>query len=190
MSAPITLAAKDPNERLGYIWTPAEGDTISGTPTVVVSDGTATIDGSVTKINDDAALRFFLIGGAAGETATITATAAMSSGDTIEQTIFIPIIDSSVVSTALTLDLVKAHLRIRHSDQDALLQSHITSADGQLRRFLGDGYDVYADELVAARLLMVEWLYRPDDKVELDPIHQMPRAVVALAGPYRAPTVA
>lgn len=190
MSAPITLAAKDPNERLGYTWTPAEGDTIASGLSITVTDGTATIDGSPTPIEDDATAKFFLIGGAAGETTTITATAAMASGDTIEQTIFIPIIDSSVVSTALTLDLVKTHLRIRHSDQDALLQSHITSADSQMRRFLGDDYDVYADELVAAQLLMVEWLYRPDDKVELDPVHQMPRAVVALAGPYRTPTVA
>jgi hypothetical protein len=90
----------------------------------------------------------------------------------------------------ITLELAKEHLRIRHDDQDTLITSHINSADQALRRFLGDEADAYADELVAAELLLVEWFYRPEDKVDLDPIHQMPRAVVALAGPYRTPTVA
>lgn len=190
MSEPITLATKDPNERLAYTWTPQEGDTIASGLSIIVTDGAAAIDGSPTQIEDGATAKFFLVGGLAGETTEITATATMASGDIVEQTIFIPILDSSVVSTSLTLDLVKAHLRIRHSDQDALLQSHIISADGHLRRFLGDGYDVYADEMVSAQLLMVEWLYRPEDKVELDSIHQIPRAVVAIVGPYRTPTVA
>lgn len=90
----------------------------------------------------------------------------------------------------ITLELAKEHLRVRHDDQDTLITSHIMSADQTLRRFLGDNADAYADELVAAELLLVEWLFRPEDKVELDPVHQMPRAVVALAGPYRTPTVA
>lgn len=90
---------------------------------------------------------------------------------------------------SVDLALAKHHLRIRSDDQDVLIASHIASAASQLERFIGDSLDPYAEELTAAQLLLVEWLFDPPEKVELDEIHQMPRAVVALASPFRTPTV-
>lgn len=91
---------------------------------------------------------------------------------------------------SVTLALAKAHLRVLHDDDDVLIASHINSAQAQITKFIGDEIDPYADELTAAQLLLIEWLFDPSQKVDLDDIHQMPRAVVALASPYRTPTVA
>lgn len=93
---------------------------------------------------------------------------------------------------SVDLALAKAHLRITSDDQDLLIQSHIASADAQIVRFINDDeLDIDATpELVSAQLLLIEWLFDPEGKVEIDDIHGMPGAVVALAGPFRLPTVA
>lgn len=93
---------------------------------------------------------------------------------------------------SVSLELAKAHLRITHDDQDVLISSHIASADARIRRFVANAeinIDAEAD-LVAAQLLLVEWLFDPEGKVEIDDIYKMPRAVVSLAQPHRTPTVA
>lgn len=139
MTSPITLAPKDPNERLAYTWTPQEGDAISGTPTITVTSGTATIDGSVTKIDADATARFNLIGGAHGEVTKLTALATMASGDIIEQTILIRIRNSSDEPTAVTMQAVKEYLRYDASetDQDTTLGILLAGAQNWVERHTG-----------------------------------------------------
>lgn len=93
---------------------------------------------------------------------------------------------------SVELALAKAHLRITSDDLDVLIQSHIASADAHIVRFVNDDeLDIDEQpELIAAQLLLIEWLFDPEGKVEIDDIHGIPGAVVALAGPFRLPTVA
>lgn len=135
MTTPITLAPKDPNERLAYTWTPQEGDTISGTPTITVASGTATIDGSVTKIDSDKTARFNLIGGAHGEVTKLTALAMMASGDIIEQEIRIPIVTSG--KRCIDLAMAKQQIEYTDDDQDVLIQQYIDAAQGWVENYTG-----------------------------------------------------
>lgn len=91
---------------------------------------------------------------------------------------------------SVSLTEVKQSLHILHNDDDAQLTDLIDQSLSALLRFVGEGYDVYADELSAAQIIWIRWRYYSDEDVELDPIHNLPRAFVALAGPYRTPTVA
>jgi hypothetical protein len=91
---------------------------------------------------------------------------------------------------SVSLTEVKQSLHILHSDDDAQLTDLIDQSLSALLRFVGEGYDVYADELNAAQIIWIRWRYYTDEAVDLDPIHNLPRPFVALAGPYRTPTVA
>lgn len=51
------------------------------------------------------------------------------------------------------------------------------------------GYTTTPEELDQAMLVLIEWWFCPDDKIEIDPIEQVPLAVVALARPFRLPTL-
>ena len=135
MTTPITLAPKDPNERLAYTWTPQEGDTISGTPTITVASGTATVDGSVTKIDADATARFNLIGGAHGEVTKLTALATMASGDVIEQEIRIPIITSG--KRCIDLAMAKQYIRYDDDDEDTSIQQCIDASQAWVEGYTG-----------------------------------------------------
>lgn len=91
---------------------------------------------------------------------------------------------------SVSLSDVKKHLHVLHNDDDDQLNDLIVQSLSALLRFVGEGYDVYADELSAAQIIWIRWRYYSDEDVELDPIHNLPRAFVALASPYRTPTVA
>ena len=90
----------------------------------------------------------------------------------------------------ITLEQAKDQLRVLHSDQDDFISDLIARALATIMRLTGDGFDEYAEDLDAAQLLLVEWWFYPDSDVELDEVYNLPRAVVALAVPYRTPTVA
>lgn len=90
---------------------------------------------------------------------------------------------------SVDLALAKQHLRVLHDDEDVLIGTLIDASLAHLQKLLGDDYEPYLDDLAAAQLLLIEWLYRPEDKVDLDEIFNLPRAVVALATPYRLPTI-
>lgn len=91
---------------------------------------------------------------------------------------------------SLSLDEAKAQLRVLHSEQDAYITLLIGAAQSSIQRYTGEGFDAEADDLKAAQLLLIEHLFYPDADIDLDPATDLPRAVVALAGPYRTPTLA
>lgn len=134
MMTPVALQAKDPNEELAYSWTPQTGDTISGSATLIVTAGTATI-GDLSNIEGNASVRWVLSGGLAGETTIITARATMASGDVIEQEIRIPIIDSG--RRCIDLTLAKQHLEYEDDDRDALIQQYIDAAQDWVEGYTG-----------------------------------------------------
>lgn len=134
MRAPITLEAKDPNEELAYSWTPQPGDTIAGSASLVVSEGTATF-GDQSNIDDNATVRFVLSGGAPGEVTKLTAIATMASGDVIEQEIRIPIISSG--RRCIDLALAKQHLEYEGDDRDALIEQYIGAAQEWVESYTG-----------------------------------------------------
>lgn len=90
----------------------------------------------------------------------------------------------------VTLQLAKDHLRIRQDDQDELIGSHMDSAHSAVVKFIGEEPDAYEDDVTAAELLLIEWFFRPADKVDLDENYGLPRTVVALLMPMRLPRVA
>lgn len=137
MTEPISLAAKDPDERYRYSWTPAAGDTISGDPAIVVIEGGATLDGDPTKVDGDTAAKFNLVGGVDGETTMIRARATMSSGDIVEQTIFIPIRDSSKPRSVISLAEAKLHLRVDASTEDATIADALEAACEWVENYTG-----------------------------------------------------
>jgi hypothetical protein len=93
----ITLTSKAPGERIAYLWTPplASGDTITGTPTVTLVTGTASTDG-VSVIGGE--VKIWLISGADGETSEFLAELDTTGGETIQETIYLPV-NSTALST-------------------------------------------------------------------------------------------
>lgn len=51
------------------------------------------------------------------------------------------------------------------------------------------GYATTPADLDSAMLLLIQHWFEPDDRTPLDAIHDVPLAVVALAEPFRTPTV-
>lgn len=97
----------------------------------------------------------------------------------------------------VSLDRVKDHLRVFHSDDDAQIELYASAAETIVLEYLdrqvvvedvepeGDGIKVTA-AIVAAILLMVGDLYEvrePDQKDAGDAV--LPKAVRALLAPYR-----
>jgi len=91
---------------------------------------------------------------------------------------------------AVTLELAKAHLRVIHDDQDDLIAQHMATAAATMLRYTGDNYDAEEDDLIAAELLLIGWLFYPSEELRIDPNTGLPLAVSALAGPFRLPTIA
>lgn len=135
MTTPITLAPKDPNEKLAYTWTPQEGDTIASGLSITPTSGTATLDGAPTQIESNATARFVLTGGAHGETTKLTAIATMTSGDIIEQEIRIAIVSSG--KRCIDLAMAKQHLEYDDDDRDTLIQQYIDAAQGWVEGYTG-----------------------------------------------------
>lgn len=100
----ITVSSKAPGERIAYLWTPplASGDTISGTPTVALVTGTASTDG-VSVVGSD--VKIWLISGADGETAEFLCEASTTGGETLQETIYLPV--NSTALSALGAKLVQ-----------------------------------------------------------------------------------
>lgn len=186
----LTWPPKDPDEVLDYSWrVPLDGgDTIAGAPTATVIAGTISIQPATTA---DGIVTVVISGGAAGEDAAVRMVAETAGGRTFEETFLLSIRDSALLPASVTLGQVKQHLHIYHDDDDGQLADLISQAEKALARYVGEVTDGdHAGDLVAAQIVWIRWRYYTDEAVELDEIHNLPRPFVALAGPYRTPTIA
>ncbi len=89
---------------------------------------------------------------------------------------------------SVDLATAKAFLRITHSDDDAQITLLMNSAAAALERYAGDDFDAYDEDVDAAQLLYLDYLYYPRSDVTLDPVTGWPMAVAALLLPFRLPT--
>lgn len=105
----LQLDAKVPSAVIRYSWVPpvVDGDSLS-TATLAVSSGTAVIDSYEVESGEVLA---FISGGAAGETTVITASAVTSDGETLTETIYLPIRASTVGFTYTARDVCNFALR-------------------------------------------------------------------------------
>lgn len=114
----LTLAAKAPASVYRYTWTVpvADGDR-AATATATVSSGTASI---LTQELSNNALTFFVTGGAAGETTVIAVTSATNDGETIADTLYLPIRSSANTLGNTGRDIVDFAIRkVTGGDMDA-----------------------------------------------------------------------
>lgn len=101
----ITVTSKAPDERIAYLWSPplASGDTITGTPTVTLVTGTASTDG--VSLVGATQVKVFLISGADGETAEFLCECDTLGGETLQETIYLPV--NSTAHSTLGAKLVQ-----------------------------------------------------------------------------------
>lgn len=105
----LTLSSKAPAAVLRYGWVPAiiDGDFLD-TSLLSVTSGSASIDSY--GIDDDA-VYFFLSGGAASETTIISATATTGDGETLRETLYVPIRETGFSITPTARDIADFALR-------------------------------------------------------------------------------
>lgn len=103
----ITLSAKGPNDVIRYSWTPAwaDGDSVASytlTPTgcVIASDE-----------NTGTEVAFFVSGGTAGQTASIAASAITTDGETLTETLYLPIYGPAALLSPTASDVCSFALR-------------------------------------------------------------------------------
>lgn len=100
------------------------------------------------------------------------------------------------MSLSLTLDEVKASLRIDHDDDDAQLLTLISASVRQIDVFLkvkneADYTDYETDDIRTAAIMLVGALYRtPDAGNGAEWIDGLPHPIYRMLYPYRTPTVA
>lgn len=119
----VYLTAKAPAAIYRYTWAVpvAEGDSVSSA-TLSMTSGTASLD---TYETDGDSVVLVLSGGAAGEVAVISASATTNDGETISETIYLPII----------------------ANTNALANTGQDIAGYVLRKVAGNGEDASADEM-------------------------------------------
>ena len=91
---------------------------------------------------------------------------------------------------SVTLAEAKAQLRVRHDEQNDYISLLINAARSAIERYTGENFDEGLDDLKAAQLLYIEYLFYPPEKFEMDEATGWPLSVSALARPYRLPTLA
>lgn len=102
----VHLAAKAPSDIAERIWTPKPGEGVSSA-SFTVSTGTATVSSNV----EGESVAITITGGAAGVTQTIAASAIMANGETITQTIYVPVIASTNAQAVTGQDIAAFALR-------------------------------------------------------------------------------
>ena len=105
----LNLASKAPTGVLRYSWTPPAlpGDAVSGA-TLVRTSGTVAIDSYGL---DGDSVYFFASGGTLGETTVITATATTSEGETLVETLYLPVRTTSNAFSYTVADVLRYALR-------------------------------------------------------------------------------
>lgn len=105
----LTLDPKTPTGVVRYTWTPPvlAGDTVASA-TLVRTSGTAVLDSYGL---DGEAVYFFASGGADGETTIISATAETNDGETLVETLYLPIRASTLALNNTVLSVLNYALR-------------------------------------------------------------------------------
>lgn len=103
------LESKAPADTTRYEWEPrlTRNDVITAA-SVVVASGTVAVSGTETDSN---AVVFFVAGGAAGETARLTASATTFEGETITETLLLPVRSSDTILNNTASDVCNFALR-------------------------------------------------------------------------------
>jgi hypothetical protein len=83
------LAAKGPTETVERLWTPATDDTIA---TIATTASGVTV---ASAAKDGDAIKFVLSGGTAGQTGVVTVTVTTEVGETLVDTLYVPVIASA-----------------------------------------------------------------------------------------------
>lgn len=105
----LNLASKTPTSVLRYSWTPPvlESDSINSA-TLTVSSGTVVLDSYGL---DGETVYFFASGGAAGETTVIAASAVTGDGETLTETLYLPVRTSANAFSTTVSDVMAYALR-------------------------------------------------------------------------------
>jgi uncharacterized phage protein (predicted DNA packaging) len=167
-----------------------------------ISTSTWTVPSGLTQDSDtktDTTATIWLSGGTAGAEYTLLNTIVTSGGRTFEQQASLAI--ESPGGSLVSLDRVKKHLRVDHSDDDDTIAAYQAAAETIVTEYLdrfvyGDGGSAPSDDdgtamevtapITAAVLLVTEDLYegRGSDTWDADGA-MLPRTVRALLAPYR-----
>lgn len=137
----LTIDAKDPQEVRRFRWQPplAASDTIASYTLVATG---ATIASST---NEDTAVELFVSGGTAATVATITATAVTDDGETLEETLYLPIIASTVSLAETANDVVTFALRkiagMGNTPEASELEDGLEQLNMMLAMWRDDGLD-------------------------------------------------
>lgn len=102
----VHLAPKAPSDIADRDWTPKEGEGVASA-SFSVSTGTATVEHEV----QGEIVVLTITGGAAGVTQVIAATAVLSNGETITETIYIPVLASANALAQTGQDIATFALR-------------------------------------------------------------------------------
>lgn len=93
---------------------------------------------------------------------------------------------------AVTLALLKAHLRILHDSEDELLDAKLATARGHVQSYIGrtldeieDGDEDFPPALDEAVLLLVAHLYEHRSALTEATLSIMPMGFYELVGPHR-----
>lgn len=152
----LTWTAKAPGDVYRYTWTPAlaDGDSVASFAVPTVSGATI-----ATYETDGDGLVLFVSGGTAGTTATFTLSASSSDGETLTETIYLPIVASTAAGPTAR-DVCNFALRRisglgEEPDADKL-DDALESLNDMLRMWKSAGLDVGATfPLEAATVLSV-----------------------------------
>jgi uncharacterized phiE125 gp8 family phage protein len=139
----LTWTPKRPAAVLDYSWeVPVEeGDTLASASLTKVS-GSVMIDSQSTIDNLRVA---WLSGGVDGETAEFRGQATTTAGRTFDETIYLPIVTNVPI---VSLADAKAHLRVRHNDEDDLISAYIDAATATI-----DGPDGWLGRAVSVQVI-------------------------------------
>lgn len=89
----------------------------------------------------------------------------------------------------MTLEQVKAHLRVTHDAEDALIQSYMTAAEQLVSQYLGEDLpEPVPEPITAAMMLLVGDLYTNRSRQGLSALYQN-KTYSLLLDPYRSAEV-
>lgn len=137
----ITWTAKAPGDVREYTWTPKAGESVAS-KTLTVSTGTATI---ASEIEDDNIV-VTVTGGAADVVQVITASAVLNNGETITETIYLPVMAATVRLSQTGRDICSFAMRkllgLNASADGVELTDAMLRLNGMLAAWATEGADI------------------------------------------------